>query len=73
MVLKFNDVAASFGNFTHARDFEKFYRRVQHYGSVWCCVDAHPGHIHYDMWWDMPGHKDKFGRTWDKWEPKTGP
>jgi hypothetical protein len=42
------------------------------YTSIWCCIAAHPGHIHYDPWWDIP-HTDKFNRQWDTWVPKTGP
>lgn len=36
----------------HARaaDWTKFFNRVRIYGSIWCCVAAHPGHIHYDPW-----------------------
>lgn len=73
MVIRFNSVIDAFGNFTRAEDWSKFARRMAQYGSVWCCVDAHPGHIHYDMLWDVPGHEDRHGRIWSKWEPKTGP
>ncbi len=72
-ILRFSNLVDAFGNFTQVQDWTRFYRRMQQYSSVWCCIDAHPGHIHYDMWWDLPGHTDKFGRTWGKWEPMTGP
>eukprot|EP00878_Enallax_costatus_P007175 GHUV01007519.1.p1 GENE.GHUV01007519.1~~GHUV01007519.1.p1 ORF type:complete len:671 (+),score=160.19 GHUV01007519.1:272-2284(+) len=71
-LLKFNTMKGAFGNFTNEADYTKFFRRMNHLGSVWCCIDAHPGHIHYDFWWDVP-HTDKFGRKWQKWEPKPGP
>lgn len=71
-LLKFNTMRNAFGNFSREEDFVKFVRRVNQLGSVWCCIDAHPGHIHYDFWWDVP-HTDKFGRVWSKWEPKPGP
>jgi hypothetical protein len=72
-VLKFSTMQNAFGNFTQEEDYAKFFRRMNHMGSVWCCIDAHPGHIHYDFWWDIP-HTDKFGRKWDtKWQPTAGP
>ncbi len=56
-----------------AGDWQKFFNRVKGIGSLWCCINAHPGHIHYDPWFDIP-HQDKFNRQWDvPWEPKTGP
>jgi hypothetical protein len=57
---------------THLGDWTKFFNRVRGYTSIWCCIAAHPGHIHYDPWWDIP-HTDKFNRQWDTWVPKTGP
>lgn len=71
-LLKFNTMQSAFGNFTREADYMKFAKRMNQMGSVWCCIDAHPGHIHYDFWWDTP-HIDKFGRQWDKWEPTAGP
>lgn len=51
----------------------RFVERMKLYGSIWCCVLAHPGHIHYDLLWDMP-HTDKFQRVWNgTWDTKTGP
>lgn len=71
-LLKFNTMQSAFGNFTREADYMKFAKRMNQMGSVWCCIDAHPGHIHYDFWWDTP-HIDKFGRQWNTWEPKAGP
>uniref|UniRef100_A0A383W3X9 Nucleotide-diphospho-sugar transferase domain-containing protein n=1 Tax=Tetradesmus obliquus TaxID=3088 RepID=A0A383W3X9_TETOB len=72
-VLKFSTMQNAFGNFTQEQDYTKFLKRMHHMGSVWCCIDAHPGHIHYDLWWDIP-HTDKFGRKWDtQWQPTAGP
>jgi hypothetical protein len=71
-LIKFTSVTNAFGNFTDSKDYTKFFNRVKHYGCVWCCVNAHPGHILYDFWWDIP-HTDVVGRKWDKWEPKPGP
>jgi len=53
-------------------DWDRFSQRMKTYASIWCCIHAHPGHIHYDMLWDVP-HTDKFNRIWTKWEAKTGP
>lgn len=48
--------------------------RLKQYGSIWCCVNAHPGHIHYDLLQELE-HTDKFGRKWpaNGWKPVTGP
>ena len=51
----------------------RFANRMKLYGSIWCCVLAHPGHIHYDLLWDEP-HTDKFMRPWNgTWTTVTGP
>lgn len=74
-VLNFTDVARSVGNFTRAADYARFTKRLGHYGGVFCCIDAHPGHVHYDLLWDVP-HTDRFGRVWGgeaPWRPVTGP
>lgn len=57
---------------THAADWTKFSARLRTYTSLWCCVNHHPGHVHYDMQFDVP-HVDKFNKKWDRWEPTTGP
>lgn len=75
-VLYFNTMVGAFGNFSDPGDWGRFARRMAHYGSLWCCVEppkGQPGHIHYDLLWDVPGHRDRFGRLWDGWEPKPGP
>lgn len=69
---EFTTMTHAFKNFTDVRDWEKFYARMRIYGSIWCCVNAHPGHVHYDMWWDIP-HVDKHNKRWEKWEVTTGP
>lgn len=68
------DVRRLWGGFSRAEDDRRFRRRTSHYGGVWCCADAHPGHVHYDLWWDE-AHVDRFGRKWAKgeWRPTTGP
>ncbi|KAL6753317.1 nucleotide-diphospho-sugar transferase-domain-containing protein [Haematococcus lacustris] len=71
-VLEFSTMAGAFKNFTDPVDWTKFFGRVKGYTSIWCCVNAHPGHIHYDPWFDIP-HTDKFNRQWEEWKPVTGP
>lgn len=39
---------------------DKFRARVKQYVGIWCCIEAHPGHIYYDMYWDeKPGWMPK--------------
>jgi hypothetical protein len=71
-LLRFNTMRGAFGNFSREANYVKFFKRMNQMGAVWCCIDAHPGHIHYDFWWDVP-HVDKFGRNWTRWEPQPGP
>ena len=78
MTLRVSDVRRTWGGFGAGDDAQararRFAARVAHYGGVWCCADAHPGHVHYDLLWDE-AHTDKFGRKWAKgeWKPVTGP
>jgi hypothetical protein len=74
MTLRVTDVRRTWGGFSDPEAARRFERRTSHYGAVWCCADEHPGHVHYDLWWDEE-HTDKFGRKWSKggWVPKTGP
>ena len=48
-VLHFSTMANAFKNFTETSDWNKFASRMRIYGSIWCCINAHPGHIHYDL------------------------
>ncbi|GLC76877.1 hypothetical protein PLESTF_001850700 [Pleodorina starrii] len=72
-VLHFSTMDAAMGDFSDVPTATRFAARMKLYGSIWCCVLAHPGHIHYDMLWDQP-HTDKFMRTWNgTWTTVTGP
>jgi hypothetical protein len=71
-VLNFTSIGSAFGNFSRPADFTRFQRRMAQYGAVWCCVDAHPGHVHYDLWWDTH-HTDKFGRKWGRGREGAAP
>lgn len=53
---------------------QAFMDRTKNFGSIWCCVFDHPGHIWYDMLFDQVPHKDRHGRTFDgPWEARSGP
>lgn len=53
---------------------DSFIQRTKNFGSIWCCVFDHPGHIWYDPLFDIVPHKDRHGRTYsDKWEARSGP
>ncbi|XRB18460.1 glycosyltransferase family 77 protein [Pseudoscourfieldia marina] len=57
---------------------QKFEMRLKEYASIWCCKHAHPGHIWYDFFFDIP-HTDRHMRQWTgldgakPWTPVTGP
>lgn len=73
-LLEFKAPQVVWGNFTRPEDWTKFANRVRQYTEIWCCINAHPGHFHYDMLWDVVPHTDKFGRVWNAtWVPTTGP
>jgi hypothetical protein len=45
-VLRFSaDIQRLFTGWSDAAARERFKRRLDHYGAIWCCVDAHPGHV----------------------------
>lgn len=52
----------------------RFEERLRIYSSLWCCVNAHPGHVWYDFMWDTVPHTDRHGREQTgPWKPITGP
>ena len=54
----------------------RFQRRVQIYSSMFCClrVEGGPMHAWYDMWWDYPGHVNRWGQLVEtEWKPILGP
>ncbi len=72
-VLHFTTMANAMGELSDATVAQRFANRMKLYGSIWCCVLAHPGHIHYDLLWDTT-HVDKFQRPWNgSWVTLTGP
>ena len=74
-VVHFEEAAEAWGGFTDAASGAKFKKRLDMYGSIWCCVDGHPGHIWYDFFWDSGAHSDRHNRKIgpEKWLPRTGP
>jgi hypothetical protein len=73
-VIRFEDPVALFGGFEDEEAAKRFKRRMDEAASIWCCVDAHPGHVWYDMYWDQGPHKDRHNRDIGaEWQPLTGP
>ncbi|KAI3434501.1 hypothetical protein D9Q98_002576 [Chlorella vulgaris] len=73
-VLRVVGIEWLFGAWADVASEERFKRRLDRYGSIWCCVDAHPGHIWYDFFFDQAPHQDRHGRMFEKgWRPLTGP
>lgn len=72
-VLEFESMEGAFGQFSDKQQEQRFYRRMAQYASLWCCVQGAPGHIWYDLLFDIPGHRDRHNRIWDTWQPKLGP
>jgi hypothetical protein len=70
-LLRFTSITDVFSNFTNPDDYSRFFKRMQQYGSFWGLLDTSPGHVRYDMWWDIP-HEDVAGRHFDKWEVRPG-
>ncbi|KAL3140615.1 hypothetical protein ABBQ32_005185 [Trebouxia sp. C0010 RCD-2024] len=73
-VIHFDTMSGAFGGHAHFGDASRFQRRTEVYTSLWCCVDKHPGHVWYDMWWDHLPHEDRHKRQiTEPWKPSTGP
>jgi len=73
-VVRFSTMVGAFGGFVDDKDMTKFSKRLKKYAAIWCCKNAHPGHIWYDMEFDVIPHTDRHNRVWDKpWTPTTGP
>ncbi|KAK9813171.1 hypothetical protein WJX72_010080 [[Myrmecia] bisecta] len=73
-VVHFNTMYNAFVGFANGADGVKFEKRTKQYTSIWCCVNAHPGHVWYDMWWDVQPHTDRHNRIIrGPWQPITGP
>ncbi|KAG1662326.1 hypothetical protein FOA52_011484 [Chlamydomonas sp. UWO 241] len=62
--LDFTTMVSAFGNFSDPEQWGQFANRMRTYASIWCCIDDHPGHIHYDILFDVP-HVDKFNRPFN--------
>lgn len=72
-VLRFTGgVERLFSGWADGAAAERFKRRLDQYGAIWCCVNAHPGHVWYDFFHDTQ-HTDRHGRLVEKWQPVTGP
>jgi len=64
----------AFGGHADPGEADKFKHRTMPYTSLWCCANAHPGHVWYDMWFDKVPRRDRHNKEWTTvWEPRTGP
>lgn len=73
-VLRFKGTERLFGGWADPEAAQRFKQRLDQYAAIWCCVDAHPGHVWYDFSWDAGAHTDRHGRSiGEQWRPLTGP
>lgn len=76
-VLNFTSMVGAFSRFEDLEDAKKFSNRIKKYAAIWCCKHRNPGHIWYDMEFDIVPHVDRHNRKWDggknKWKLVTGP
>eukprot|EP00271_Cylindrocystis_brebissonii_P007994 TRINITY_DN219_c0_g1_i1.p1 TRINITY_DN219_c0_g1~~TRINITY_DN219_c0_g1_i1.p1 ORF type:complete len:733 (-),score=136.76 TRINITY_DN219_c0_g1_i1:483-2681(-) len=64
-ILEFTSILEAFGEWTDKTREARFVARIKQYLGIWCCVNAHPGHIWYDFFADQkPG--------WTPKPPKDG-
>ncbi|KAL6785922.1 hypothetical protein ACKKBG_A00705 [Auxenochlorella protothecoides x Auxenochlorella symbiontica] len=45
------------------KELEGYSRKLNPLMSSHCCVEGSPGHIGYDLFWDLPGHRDRHGQV----------
>eukprot|EP00958_Prasinococcus_capsulatus_P001137 scaffold104_cov375-Prasinococcus_capsulatus_cf.AAC.16 len=68
------DMAHAFGGFESEAVSKAFERRLKASMTLWCCIHDHPGHIWYDIFYDIIPHTDRHNREWNRaWFAKTGP
>eukprot|EP00897_Mesotaenium_endlicherianum_P010583 jgi/Mesen1/9553/ME000640S08909 len=59
-LLEFSTMSDAFGGWDDQEREKRFSTRIKRYLGLWCCVNAHPGHIWYDFYADTkPGWKPK--------------
>lgn len=57
-----------FDKWTDAGAQDRFKARLDRYGSIWCCINGHPGHI-----WCAPGIALGSRRAWCRRRALHGP
>ena len=76
-VLHFASMNGTFSHFEEQADAERFSKRLRHMPSLWCCVNppaGTPGHVWYDLQWDIIPHTDLHDRRWERpWNITLGP
>ncbi|KAL6771845.1 hypothetical protein ACKKBG_A28020 [Auxenochlorella protothecoides x Auxenochlorella symbiontica] len=57
-----------------ASEVTSYNERMRSWAGAFCCVEGKPGHILYDLFWDVPGHINRFNKVQEgPWEPMPGP
>jgi hypothetical protein len=73
-IIYMQGAAEIWGGWSDSTAGNKFKKRIDKYGAIFCCVQGHPGHVWYDFYWDTIPHVDRHGREIaGAWEPQKGP
>jgi hypothetical protein len=76
-VLSFKRIDGAFSRHKSDVDHKKFMKRTALMSSLWCCVQPEtgkPGHVWWDLWWDVIPHTDIHHRKWEEpWHIVLGP
>ena len=77
-LVEFENPVKLWKGFDNHADMDKFSARYNQIASLWCCIEppsqGQPGHIWYDLWYDVVPHTDRFSRWIDSaWKPSLGP
>ncbi|CAI5503493.1 unnamed protein product, partial [Closterium sp. Naga37s-1] len=71
--IEFSSMVDSFGGWDDKAMERKFRWRLRQYVGIWCCVNAQPGHIWYDLFNDeIPGWKPRPPANWTEDHPPWG-
>jgi hypothetical protein len=60
----------AYGGHSDAQQEAQFVDHMRGMGGIWCCEQ--PGHVWYDLLWDVGPHKDRHGRDRDEWKITYG-
>lgn len=69
-IIQFSSMEFSFGGWDNPEMEKKFNWRLRHITGIWCCVNAHPGHIWYDFFAsEKPDWKPLPPKSWQEDHP----